>query len=575
FETNLAQAPKWLVKDAFLIEDELGLNRMSYPTHFESTNTLSENATGSDHMAFLSKGIPAIDFTAGTNESPIHTSQDDIRFIDKSSLNEYGLLVDKLISKYQQNGIPAHKNAKFMLWEIFGQQVYIPYWLIIVFNILAILLGISAFIYARNHRILYEKKDRVRFSGLKLLLMLILVIIFAHLGEAFMQLLKGFRYPWIGQTDPYLIYTFIWILAGFWLVLQFSKKWKFSNDPYVYSMRFFIILIIFIIPAFLLSVRLALYPAITMFLLSLAVFNKQPLIKTILVLIAPLFIYHLLFHEEILLMAHFSVMAGISINTIFKAFLLNTVITLVLVVFSLPLLYAFGFVTVSSNTFKAGLKFLRKPVTGIIILVLIVGFGIYLFTLPAYNEMRRPIIRVNAEYKLPQKESELKITGNEYFKDVKVSSDSLNAFYKGRINRVDVPGTFELNWLDIMGTTVVEEGEMDTISIAWAIHSSHPWIRTTLRIWPDTSVIINPESELPFNHDNEILKYDWYENYSDTLEITGKFAIEPGAKLIRKVTARYNEMPVPIKVSSQLANVQYRTTIVYQDTISTSKLNQN
>ena len=99
----------------------------------------------------------------------------------------------------------------------------------IVFNILSILLGISAFIYARKHRILYEKKDRIRFSGLKLLLMLILVVIFAHLGEAFMQLLKGYRYPWIGQTVPYLLYTIIWVTAGLWFVLQFSKKWKFSK----------------------------------------------------------------------------------------------------------------------------------------------------------------------------------------------------------------------------------------------------------------------------------------------------------------------------------------------------------
>ncbi len=84
FETDSMQAPKWLVQDAYNADIESGFNHLVYPTHFSTQNNLSSNGSGSDHMSFLNKGIPAIDFTADPNDSPIHTQQDKIDFINKS-----------------------------------------------------------------------------------------------------------------------------------------------------------------------------------------------------------------------------------------------------------------------------------------------------------------------------------------------------------------------------------------------------------------------------------------------------------------------------------------------------------
>ncbi|HEX9972148.1 MAG TPA: M28 family metallopeptidase, partial [bacterium] len=197
FETDSVQAPKWLVKDAFAIDKALGINRLQYQTHFSAINNLGEKGAGSDHQPFLEKGIPAICFTNGINNSPIHTLQDRIDFIDKSMLDKYGQFADSLIKKYQTQRIPtsASKQNSYVLWQPFWKLIFIPHWLIVVLNIVALAFGIFAFIYSRNHRLRIEKPQRIRFSGLKLFSFIIVIAIFSQMGEALLQFIKSLRYP--------------------------------------------------------------------------------------------------------------------------------------------------------------------------------------------------------------------------------------------------------------------------------------------------------------------------------------------------------------------------------------------
>ena len=136
FETDSIQAPKWLVQDAFKIAEEQHLNRLEYPTHYSTLNSISKGGSGSDHMSFLTKGIPAIDFTSGMNDSPIHTSQDRLEFIDIAALGSYGNFVDALIQHYQEHGISSRQNPRFMLWELLGIRLYLSGWFIAMLLVL-------------------------------------------------------------------------------------------------------------------------------------------------------------------------------------------------------------------------------------------------------------------------------------------------------------------------------------------------------------------------------------------------------------------------------------------------------
>jgi len=568
FEQKDKQAPQWLVKDAFAISRKAGLDNLSYATHFHAFLSLSEEGPGSDHKPFLGRGIPAIDFTTGIGNSPIHSPQDDMRFINIDVLQKYGNFVDKLTAHYHKNGIPEKTDDHYVFWDLYGLKLFIPYWFIVVFDILSILLGISAFIYARRQRRIYLKTERNRYSGIKLVFLFSIILVFSHMGEASIQLIKGLRYPWVGQIDSYSLLTFLWIILGFWAVSHLSRNWKLNQDPATYAMRTIIILALFLFPSFFLSARLAFYPAFALFLFSLAVYIKNPVVKAVFAVSTIFPIYRVFFNEDFVFSMQMGTGIGLRIDTIFKSLIFNTIITLVILLISLPLIFTLAYIVFSNDRIKALLDYVRKPVTAIITLGLVVGFSSYLVFQPAYSEKFRPFIRVAAEYQLPEKSSKLTISGNEYFKDVNITPDSLGQYLEGRIHTAEIPIQFEADWMEVLGSTVIMKGIMDTVYINWEIYSNRPWIQTTLHIWPDSAEIVDPAIDLPYYLDNDALKLYWYGHYRDTLMVEGKFLIGRGTKIIRKISSRYLEMPVDIDLKSQLANINYRTTVQYQDTIS-------
>jgi hypothetical protein len=123
----------------------------------------------------------------------------------------YGRFADSLITKYQAQGIPASalKQNSYMLWQPFSKLIFIPQCLIVILNIAALASGICAFCQSRIQRLKIEKSQRVRFSGLKLFSFMIIIAIFAQLGEALLQFIKSLRYPWLIHINDYLWFAAI------------------------------------------------------------------------------------------------------------------------------------------------------------------------------------------------------------------------------------------------------------------------------------------------------------------------------------------------------------------------------
>ena len=571
FDVKTHQAPIWLVDDAYTIDGALGYDSLNYPTHFFSLNNAFGGA-GSDHLPFLQKNIPAIDFTAGINASPIHTPQDKIDYIGKPMLARSGRLVDGLLTKYQEQGIPTPRQGHYMLWQIFGGRLFIPKWLIITFDILAWVLGAWAFYHSRRNRLRIEKTQRVKFSGAKLFLMMIIIAIFTQLGEAAMQFLKGLRYPWLVPFNKYLWFAAIWMAAGIWVSSQLTRKWTFSPDPYVYVKRAAIFLFMFTILSGLGGERLALYPAMTLTCLSIAIFVRSPFLKILATLIAPVPMFRLMFMETLPFVARSSIEGGFSIDSFFRAFTYSAVLTAILVLWYLPTVYLFAYTFVSVQPALKVIKLYRKPAMGMLILVAIFGYGSYLFSFPAYNEKWRATVRVDSEYEIRSGESKLLLKGNEYFRNVKVKADTLHRNYDARIHKDELPLSFTADWIRVSGTNSVLTGEKDTVVVNWQLSSKRLWYRTSVEIQVDTLEIGDISTNLAFRHQKDKLKFSWFAEPPDTLQVTARFTIHPGAKLIREITAVFPEMPIPIEVTAELANVRYRTTVTYHDTLKLSQL---
>lgn len=565
-DSDTSQTPIWLVKDAFEIDKSLGINRLLYPTHFSTINNLA-GAAGSDHLPFLKKNIPAIDFTTGINNSPIHTQQDILENVSKEMLEKCGLLVNGLITKYQQEGIPKIKSDQYDLWQLFGLLLFIPPLLVKVFVLLSFILGIYAFLQSRKNRLIIPKKERVRFSGWKLFLMLIIIAIFFQLGEAFIQFFKGVRYPWFININKYLLFAAVWATLGLWICLQLTRKWKFSPDPYVYTKRALFILAVFVALTGLGSARFALYPASVLFLFSLAIIIPNPRVKIPLIILSPVLLIKLMFMEAFIFLAHGSALIGLSINSFWTSLLYSGALVLLLVIWYLPVIYSFSFGIINIKSLNLFFKTVRKPVYGLVIFIIAIGFGGYLYSLPAYNDMWRPQIHLDADYDMNKKESKLTIAGSEFLKNVQVISDSINKTYTGSVTYEELQFDFEAGWLKIIGEENITKGEKDTININWQLVSDFSPHTVTLGIKVDSAEIIDVKSDLSYVHQEDRLLFSWYGDLPETLGVNMVIIVEPGAKLIRNLTGGYTKMPVNIKVISDLADVRYRTKVTIQDTL--------
>ncbi len=570
-ESGHKQTPEWLVKDAYAVERTAGYESLSYPMFFFSINNTAGGA-GSDHAPFIDRGIPAIDFTTGINTSPIHTQQDKIAFIDKAGLARSGNIVDGLLRKYQAHGIPAETTGNYMLWPMWGGRFYIPAWAIVSVVILALAVGAWAFAASRNRRLQIPKAERVRFSGIKLLLMMIVIAICTQLGEAGMQTLKGLRYPWLAHIDKYLWFAAIWAGAGAWLALQLTKTWQFSSDPYVYAKRALSILIVFVAALFLASARLALFPALTLLCVGLAVFVPSRIFKLVMAILAPIPMFKLMFMEAFPFLAQNLSMIGLNIHSFFPALLYSGAITVALVVWYLPILNFYALLRTEIKPAGALLAAARKPVFGGILILAIIGYGGYLYSFPAYSDKWRAALRIDAHYDTQTGDSKLELRGNEYFKNVVVKSDSLERKYDGSVSQDSLAIPFAANWVHVSGSESLRTGEPGTVDLDWLITTDRNWLQAKVVIKADTAGIDDAASELAFSLKDETLAFRWLWQPPDSLRLRAKLNIEPGARLIREVTAVYGEMPIPISVQTEFASVRYRTTVVVRDTLEVARI---
>jgi len=404
--------------------------------------------------------------------------------------------------------------------------------------------------------------------------MMIIIAVFLQLGEAIMQLFKALRYPWLVPLNKYLWYTSLWAVGGIWMAAQLTRVWKFSPDPYVYTKRAIIGLFVLTVLFSLGTSRLAFYPALSLVALSLAILLPRTPLKILITVSAPLPMLRLMFLEMFPLGARSMAQSGQDFDTLLEASIYSGTLTLILIFWYLPILYHFAYTLASTWPNIDLVKRFRSSVIGFVLLLAIFGYGGYLFSFPAYDNKWRAQLQVNADYNLRSGEAKMRLIGNEYFRNVTVTADTLLRHYDTSIHAAELPLSFKADWLQVTGTDSVARGEQDTIKLHWQVISRQPWYKVTLTLRVDTLKIENVKTPLKYKHAKSALIFSWYSEPPETLQVAASFSIHPRAKLIREITAVYPETPIPVQVTAELANVIYRTAVTYRDTLSfaTNKL---
>jgi len=565
-DSKQGQAPRRLMEDAFRLNRSMGISPLRYPTHFGAINSLLE-AAGSDHDPFLQVHIPALVFSTGLNTSPIHSAQDQLRTIDKDQLDQCGRYIDTLLIHYQNGKMPARKLEHYILWELFGRLLFIPPWLGWGAILIALADGLLAFLHNRRQRMPMDPAQRPRFSLLKLILLCSVVLAAAQFGEAIIQAVKGLRYPWLVHVTAYLRLLVFWAIGGLWLALRIGRSWRWNPDPSVYAGAALILLAVSSAGAAFLSVRLAVYPAASLLLFSLAVLCRPALLKALFGLLTPLPLLRLALAELTEMIARLLTLNGNWIDRFFESVLYTLGLSLVALAFLLPSILSFTWLALNLTSLKKILQRFRSPAGGGLVAMLLLAATWHTCRLPSHNADWRPAVRLNATYDLRTHKSSMTLNGNEYFKDIRIRSGSQTWHFDDRTHKETVALPFTADWMTISGEQTSRTGKKDTVQIDWLLHSAKPWHNVKLLVRPDTLTLERVESPVKFVHHKNKLTFEWGTQPPESLRVKATWLMHPGARLIRSLTAAYAMPPAALTVTSPVAAVSYRTTVTWTDTL--------
>lgn len=559
------QTPQWLVKDAYAADDELGYNALEYPTHFFSWNSAMGGA-GSDHMPFMEADIPAIDFTAGINIDPIHTSQDRIGYLKKPMLARSGRLVDALVSKYQQAGIPAGKKDHYMMLQTVLGNFFIPHWLLIGLVAIGLIVGILSILQARKFKQDIPKEKKARFSTLKVFLMTIALAIAFLSGEGIMQFIKGLRYPWLSPFENYMVLAALCMLAGGWVVLWLTRKWQFTADGYPYLLRAVILLMVLTISLSFLSIRLATYPAVVLLLISIIVNVNNPVIRFVLIAGSFWPMTKAIFIETLPFLARSISMTGFQMTTFVQAFFFSSILVLFLTVWFLPLFYLVAYGLRTIPFLQNFLEIFRKPVGGIVVLAIVSAYGGYVYSFPAYTEKWKAAVIARADYNITDGTDSLYVKGNEFLRNMRISGAGLDRAIDDEILIENFDLNISADWMDISGSDTLISGEKDTINANWIFTSEKPWLRVNFKVETNDDSLKIEAVNSKFNYyiEQGIVRFIWSAEPSDTLHFDAQFIVSKGATLDCELEGIYPFLPVDMKVESAQADVIYRTYVTLQ-----------
>ncbi|MFQ5800087.1 MAG: M28 family metallopeptidase, partial [Bacteroidota bacterium] len=235
-DTHDHNAPSWLVRAAFEEFAALGYDGLTYETHFNTFGSLFPRPiSSSDHEPFLRKGIPAIGL-ASDIAAPIHTPQDEFSRFRPEGLKRSGDLVYRLVERFD-GGVPEPTKQQYWLYQLGTAFVFVPRWLLWTFVGIAVGTAFASVFILQKRTAADQLKQKIRFSGGKLFVVLLLIVALARGSEFLLVPLKGWRHPWFLEPDLYWLLGVLFGLFGIWIGIHLVRRMKLSRRVNVYLVR--------------------------------------------------------------------------------------------------------------------------------------------------------------------------------------------------------------------------------------------------------------------------------------------------------------------------------------------------
>ncbi|MGA9117986.1 MAG: M28 family metallopeptidase [Bacteroidota bacterium] len=488
-------SPRWLVDAAY--QEFFGVlhhTGLRYPTQFATLNASGSGTTGSDHIPFIERGIPALDFTSDV-EFPIHTPLDNLSNFTPSGFKRAGDVVVRLVERFDR-GQPPAKTEKYWLVQVGTVPLFIPHWAIRVFTILSLVFAVwLAFRLFRQERT-NPPPQRTRGSGAKVALAALGVNAFVWMAPSLMGLLTGYRFPWAAQFESYLGFSLLFGVFGSWFMIRMLLAMRVSGRSAPMFLRAMIAPWIVAAVATAFDLELAIYPAAILALFSLALWLRRPWVGSLLLILAGIIGYRLIFSEATGLFQR--ALTATSPDVLSQNVLYHLLFIGISWIITLPLGYAgVALYRAVGRDFLALRKFSATPGLALSFGVVVCA-GIYLAFQTPYDAKWEPAILVRQAWNAYDTTGTVRIVSSEPFRAMRVDWNGRDTVIAGG-TRADLPGPSiqRSSWLSVSASDSVE-GETDSVTTL----SRTLVLTTPVRPY---QVVVTFESKAPF----EISSWRW------------------------------------------------------------------
>jgi hypothetical protein len=380
--------------------------------------------------------------------------------------------------------------------------------------------------------------------------------------------MKGVSYPWMASPDNYYILAILAGLFGIALSLLLTRRLNLSKDPYRWFLRSAVFLLTFTGLLAFVNIKLAMYPALGLFFVSCAMIVRTPWLKFILWLLAPHFMFRLIFPEGFLF---FGRMAALQMpGNGWMSATLNAVFILFFAFWSFPFLLAFAAVYHDSGVDLLWLKQWRTAMGfAVPALCCIVYIGI-LIPQSSYSDPWRQDIFLTQTVDLDSCQGTIKLTSGEYLKGLQVHLADKDTTIASR-NRDIMLKKFsfvQTPWIRVERTKTTSADSNTTFDMMVNLHFKYRPQSFSLTYSGGKKKLENAYSAYAVNTTDHTVSLRW-QSFPDTLQqIPIHFKVVKGDSVTETIEAKFLEMVEPVRIEKELANIISRTTMKRTEILS-------
>jgi hypothetical protein len=558
-DSHTASAPPWLVRAAVEEFYSLGYDHLRYPTHFFSLNYAFGAGSGSDHESFLERGIPAIDLSTDVGK-PIHTPRDNFENLDPRGMKRTGDLFARLITRFD-GGIPRRSTGSYWLYLLFRTPLFVPLWMLRVFEGCALLLAAIALVATRRRREAPDPAQRVRWTSLKMFLAALIIASCAWLSPDVLALFRGFRHPWLTTIPLYELLALVAAALGAWISVRLMRTLRLPQCPYQFFKRAVIVLAILLIPPSLFAVKLTVEPAAALFLVSAAALVRNAPLKLFLTAISPWWLLRVLFSEWDELLFR-TVAAGLPAGPVAWA-TFNGGLILLLSVLIVPFLFAAAAVLRDLPRLRPLITAAGSRAMLAMLLLFFLALGGYLAAQPVFNQYWYRDLHIDERFDGTNHSREVKIRSSEYLDGI--------TFTHGLKDTTTGPGTmavqlgpsatFDTTWLSVEREEQRRQsGDATLYDVTLRLNSKLRPLRISVSYESGGAGLRAFDTPYQFHETRGSSMIEWYSFPDSALTIPVKFSTTGGKAVAERIEVTFDRLADPVSCRGEMVYVIPRTT---------------